>query len=67
MVNVTFELKCCNNWHIHKSDQGGGQILLCTDGCGWYQEEGKEAVVVITIPTNVNIGMEQVKIVGLVI
>lgn len=24
MVNVTFELKSCNNWHIHKSDQGGG-------------------------------------------
>ena len=33
--NVTFEPKCRNNWHIH---HGGGQILLCTDGEGWYQE-----------------------------
>ena len=31
--NVTFEPKCRNNWHIH---HGGGQILLCTDGEGWY-------------------------------
>jgi len=38
--NVTFEPKCRNNWHIHHK---GGQILLCTDGEGWYQEEGKPA------------------------
>ncbi|MDE5789330.1 MAG: carboxymuconolactone decarboxylase family protein [Clostridia bacterium] len=43
MANVTFEPKCRNNWHIHKAEQGGGQILLCTDGCGWYQEWGKPA------------------------
>lgn len=43
MANVTFEPKCRNNWHIHKAEQGGGQILLCTDGLGWYQEWGKEA------------------------
>lgn len=43
MANVTFEPKCRNNWHIHKADQGGGQILLCTDGNGWYQEWGKPA------------------------
>lgn len=41
--NVTFEPGCRNNWHIHKADKGGGQILLCTDGRGWYQEWGKEA------------------------
>ncbi len=35
MANVTFEPGCRNNWHIH---HGGGQILLCTDGEGWYQE-----------------------------
>ncbi len=29
MANVTFEPKCRNNWHIHKAEQGGGQILLC--------------------------------------
>ena len=43
MANVTFEPKCRNNWHIHKADQGGGQILLCTDGNGCYQEWGKSA------------------------
>ncbi len=43
MANVTFEPKCRNNWHIHRAEQGGGQILLCTDGCGWYQEWGKPA------------------------
>ena len=35
MANVTFEPGCRNNWHIHHK---GGQILLCTDGEGWYQE-----------------------------
>ena len=58
MANVTFEPKCRNNWHIHRAASGGGQILLCVDGRGWYQEEGKAAVElhpgdVITIPANV--------------
>lgn len=49
---------CRNNWHIHHADKGGGQLLICTTGEGWYQEEGKEAVslvpgTVITIPANV--------------
>ena len=43
MANVTFEPGCRNNWHIHKATSGGGQILLCTDGSGWYQEWGKPA------------------------
>lgn len=56
--NVTFEPGCRNNWHIHKAASGGGQILICTAGEGWYQEEGKEAVslvpgTVITIQPNV--------------
>ena len=34
---------CRNNWHIHKADKNGGQILLCTQGRGWYQEWGQEA------------------------
>lgn len=38
--NVTFEPGCRNNWHIHHK---GGQILLVTDGRGWYQEWGKPA------------------------
>ncbi len=41
--NVTFEPKCRNNWHIHRATSGGGQILLCTSGRGWYQEWGREA------------------------
>lgn len=41
--NVTFSPGCRNNWHIHKAEQGGGQILLCTGGRGWYQEWGKPA------------------------
>lgn len=40
IYNVTFEPGCRNNWHIHHK---GGQILLCTDGEGWYQEECKLA------------------------
>lgn len=44
LANVTFEPGCRNNWHIHRSTKGGGQILVCTAGEGWYQEEGKEAV-----------------------
>lgn len=58
LANVTFEPGCRNNWHIHHATKGGGQILICTAGEGWYQEEGKEAVslvpgTVITIPANV--------------
>ena len=41
--NVTFSPGCRNNWHIHHATSGGGQILICVDGEGWYQEEGKPA------------------------
>ena len=41
--NVTFEPGCRNNWHIHHASKGGGQILLCTGGRGWYQEWGSPA------------------------
>ena len=58
LANVTFEPGCRNNWHIHHATKGGGQLLVCTAGEGWYQEEGKEAVslvlgTVITIPAEV--------------
>ena len=58
LANVTFEPGCRNNWHIHHAKSGGGQLLICTTGEGWYQEEGKEPVsltpgTVITIPANV--------------
>lgn len=58
LANVTFEPGCRNNWHIHHAVSGGGQILICTAGEGWYQEEGKEAVsltpgTVITIPAEI--------------
>ncbi len=42
--NVTFEPRCRNNWHIHRSTSGGGQMLIGVAGRGWYQEEGKQAV-----------------------
>lgn len=41
--NVTFEPGCRNNWHIHHAAEGGGQILLCTAGEGWYQAWGEPA------------------------
>ncbi len=42
MYNVTFEPGCRNNWHIHHAKSGGGQILMCIAGYGYYQEWGKE-------------------------
>ena len=58
LANVTFEPGCRNNWHIHHAKTGGGQILICTAGDGWYQEEGKEAQsltpgTVVVIPAGV--------------
>lgn len=58
LANVTFEPKCRNNWHIHRSTNGGGQILICVEGEGWYQEEGKPAQSlnvgdVVVIPPNI--------------
>lgn len=58
VANVTFEPACRNNWHVHKADKGGGQILLVTDGRGYYQEWGKDARELhagdsVAIPTGV--------------
>jgi len=58
IANVTFEPGCRNNWHIHHAKSGGGQILICVDGEGWYCEEGKPAQSlhagdVVTIPPGV--------------
>ncbi|MGN1443979.1 MAG: cupin domain-containing protein [Acutalibacteraceae bacterium] len=58
IANVTFEPGCRNNWHIHHAVSGGGQILLCTGGTGWYQESGKNPRKlapgdVVNIPANV--------------
>ena len=44
IFNVTFEPGCRNNWHIHHASQGGGQILICVAGKGYYQEWGKKAI-----------------------
>lgn len=54
-VNVTFEPRCRNNWHVHHHSV---QVLIAVAGRGWYQEEGKEAVemkpgTVIAIPAGV--------------
>ena len=58
IYNVTFEPGCRNNWHIHHAKSGGGQMLICVGGRGWYQEWGKEPVemtpgTVVNIPANV--------------
>ncbi len=58
IANVTFEPGCRNNWHVHHAKKGGGQLLICVDGEGWYQEEGKPAQSlkpgdVVTIPAEV--------------
>lgn len=58
LANVTFEPGCRNNWHIHHATSGGGQLLICVDGLGWYQEKGKPARPlvpgdIVSIPANV--------------
>lgn len=58
IANVTFEPGCRNNWHVHHASKGGGQLLICVDGEGWYQEAGKPAQSlkpgnVVTIPAEV--------------
>ncbi len=57
-ANVTFEPGCRNNWHIHKATNGGGQVLICIDGLGLYQEFGKPVQKlypgdIVVIPANV--------------
>lgn len=56
--NVTFEPACRNNWHFHTAESGGGQILVCVAGRGWYHEDGKNAQPlhpgdVVSIPAGV--------------
>ena len=58
LANVTFEPGCRNNWHIHHAKSGGGQILICVEGEGYYQEENQPARKlvpgdIVTIPANV--------------
>lgn len=58
IFNVTFEPGCRNNWHIHHAASGGGQLLICVGGRGWYREWGKAAVemtpgTVVNIPPEV--------------
>ena len=55
VMNVTFEPRCRNNWHIHHKQV---QVLICVAGRGWYQEWGKAPVemtpgTVIAIPAEV--------------
>jgi 4-carboxymuconolactone decarboxylase len=51
---VTFEPKARTNWHKHAT----GQILIITDGTGYYQEKGRMIQIikkgdVVKIPANV--------------
>lgn len=55
VMNVTFEPRCRNNWHIHHKQV---QVLICVAGSGWYQEWGKAPQVmtpgtVVAIPAEV--------------
>ncbi|WPO93159.1 cupin domain-containing protein [Chryseobacterium sp. HR92] len=52
--NVTFEPGARTKWHLHP----GGQIILVTDGIGYYQEKGQMKKIlhkgdVIKCPPNV--------------
>lgn len=52
--SVTFEPGARTNWHSHPK----GQVLIVTEGAGWYQEKGKAAQAikkgdVVNIPENV--------------
>jgi len=54
VYNVTFEPSARTHWHSHP----GGQILLVTEGRGYYQEKGKPARLlqrgdVVPIPPHV--------------
>ena len=58
IFNVTFEPGCRNNWHIHHAASGGGQLLICVGGRGFYQEWGEKPVemvpgTVVNIPAGV--------------
>jgi quercetin dioxygenase-like cupin family protein len=53
MGSVTFEPGARTNWHTHPK----GQVLIVTEGHGWYQVKGKPALAiskgdVINIPEN---------------
>lgn len=54
IYNVTFAPGTRNYWHSHAV----GQILLCTEGIGYYQEKGKPAQrllpgAIVNIPANI--------------
>lgn len=58
IFNVTFEPGCRNNWHIHHAESGGGQVLICMGGQGWYQAWGEAPRAlkpgdIVEIPANV--------------
>lgn len=58
IFHVTFEPRCRNNWHIHRAESGGGQLLICVGGRGFFQEWGKEPIemtpgAVVHIPAGV--------------
>ncbi|TDE17167.1 (R)-mandelonitrile lyase [Dyadobacter psychrotolerans] len=53
MGSVSFELGARTNWHTHPK----GQVLIVTEGAGFYQEKGKPAQPikkgdVVNIPEN---------------
>ncbi len=58
IFNVTFEPSCRNFWHAHHAEEGGGQMLICVGGRGYYQERGGKTIemlpgTIVNIPANV--------------
>lgn len=54
IAQVTFAPQARTNWHLHPH----GQVLIVTEGTGYYQEKGKPILVikegdVIKVPANV--------------
>lgn len=57
-LRIGSPVQCRNNWHIHHAEKGGGQILVCVAGRGFYQEWGKTPICmtagdVVNIPAGV--------------
>ena len=58
IANNTLEPGCHSNWRINRSKNGGGRILICTNGEGWYQKEGEfpqslKSGEIVYIPINI--------------
>lgn len=59
LFNVTFEPGCRNFWHVHHASAGGGQLLICVGGRGYYKERsGRTVEMVPGTVVNIPVGVE---------